>query len=224
MLLLASAHFYTSRRTARILALSLALLFAIFAGLQAILDVAWSEDFRKFTELHEFIETYRGEAAICAIASIALVARLVNRKLAIFILALELSLGVMAFWPPPPAPIARLLTYSDGSSSFFAIMPTIHNTPKLVVALFTAGCVLGAVITAGHYMTRKEVLSFFLCVPLVAVYATWVGHYRGPYFPLSFPYELQVRLLAASLGLLGIARSVLQRTGPENKWSGARIA
>jgi hypothetical protein len=80
-LLVAASHFCRAHRRVARATLSLAVICVIYAGLQAGLYIAWSEDFRTLSFLFEFQEQYRNEWMAAAMAGVVCLAGWLNRRL-----------------------------------------------------------------------------------------------------------------------------------------------
>jgi hypothetical protein len=218
VLLVASAHFYRSRRNVYRLALGVAALFVVFAMLEAMLQIAWSEDFRRLVWLNEFLEHYRTGFMIASLAAIAGIACFVNGKLGSIVVAIGLLATFALFWSPTPINGGQWHTYSDDTRRFEATIPPLHNTPGFVALVFASGCVLTGLIVVRRQVTRLETISFIFCVPIVLDVAGSLGKY---WYPLGLRPFLQPPwleywpwfiLTSTGIGLVGITWSVLRRT------------
>jgi hypothetical protein len=222
VLLLGSAHFYRSRRNAFRLAVSIAVLFFVFAMLEAMLQIAWSEDFRTLVSLHEFLEHYRTGFMIASLAAVSGVAWFVNRKLGLTLVAIALLATFALCWSPTPITQGNWYNYSDGTRRFVATIPPLHNSPGFVALLFATGSFITALIVVRREVTRIEAVSLIFCLPLVFDVAGSLGKY---WYPLGahlfqqspwFEYWPWFVLTSAGLGLVGITWSVLRRTTAES--------
>jgi hypothetical protein len=210
-LLVASAHFYRSRRNVYRLALSVAALFVVFALLEAMLQIAWSEDFRKLVSLYRFMEQYGTELMTGSLAGVAGVAWLLNRRLGVSAMAIGLLTTVALYWSPASITEGTWFTYSD-NSRFVATIPVPHNTPGFLALLFAAGCLVTSLIIVRREVTVREVASLVLCLPFVVDVAARFGAYLVPLGPGLFEDWPWFVMTSAGLGLAGMAWSVLRRT------------
>ncbi len=222
-LVIVSAHFYQSRRSVYRIAVGVAALFLIFATLEGMLQVAWSEDFRKLVSLHEFLEHYRAGFIIASQAAVAGLAWIVNRKLGLFFTAIGLFATFALYWSPTPIFEGTWYSYPDSTRNFIATIPSPHNTPGFVAPLFATGCLVAVLISVRREVTWLETVSFILCAPFTFHVAGSLGNYQYPLAPWPFQHSPWMEywpwfiLATAGIGLVGITWSVLQRTIPANQ-------
>jgi hypothetical protein len=134
----------------------------------------------------------------------------------VVVVAIGLLAAVARYWSPAFINDGHWYTYPDNTTRFVGTVPVIHNTPGFVTLLFAAGCILAALVFFRREITRREVASLILCMPLVVSIAGTLGEYWYPLGPQLFEYWPWFVLTSAGVGLAGIAWSVLQRTMPKS--------
>jgi len=198
----------------------IAALFLVFAILEAMLQVAWSEDFRKLVSLYEFMEHYRTGFMIASLAAVSGLACFVNRKLGLTVAAIGQLATYAFFWSPTPITGGQWYTYSDNTRRFEATIPPLHNTPGFIALLFAAGCLIAVLTVVRRRVTLLETISFVFCIPIAFDVAGSLGKY---WYPLGLRPFLQSPwleywpwfiLTCTGIGLVGITWSVLRRTIP----------
>ncbi len=213
-ILLTSAQFFRARRGAYRLAIVVAASFLVSATVEAMLQIEWSEDFRKLVSLYRLQDGYRTELMIASLAGVVGVAWFLNRGLGVTAGAIGLSAMVAQLWNPARVAEGYWYTYADNSHRFVATMPDIHNTPGFIALLFAGGCVLAALVTARRQITGREAASLALCLPLAADVAGSFGAYWYPFGPRPYEFWPWFVLASAAFGLAGLAWSVLRRSIP----------
>ncbi|MGA7414168.1 MAG: hypothetical protein WBW33_27095, partial [Bryobacteraceae bacterium] len=165
-LLLASAYFYRSRRGAYRAALVVAVGFLVYAAIEALLEVSWSENYRVLAWLYRLTEQYRTELMMAAMVGVAIVAWLLNRLLGIAVGAIGLLAAGVLYREPSLITGGRWTTYADSIRRFEPTIRAVHNTPAFVALLFTAGCLLTGLIVVRRRVGLIEAAGIALSVPL----------------------------------------------------------
>jgi hypothetical protein len=203
--LLGASHFYRANRRIFAALVSLATVFVLYAVLQAGLEIAWSEDFRTAAPLFRLQQQHRTELTIAAMAGIAGIGFLLDRKVGLAIAGCMLM--ATFYFYKAPGPLDR--NWAQGS--FLSPFPASHNTPSLIAMLFGAGCLLAVLVYSHKKITPSEVAGLALCLPFAVEAAGCFGEY---WYMLGGggPFNSWLVLMPTGLGMLGIARSVLRRT------------
>lgn len=187
-LLAASTHFYRSRRRLYSLAMGISALFLVRAVLEAVLQIAWSEDYRSFVFLHQFLGDYRTELIVASVAAVASLAWLLSRRFGLAIVAEGLLAVVALYWSATPITKGEWYDYSDNTRRFVASVPDFHNTSSLITMLFVAGVLATALLVFKRGITVPEALGFLLCVPLGGDLAARWGAHWYPFASGPFQY------------------------------------
>jgi hypothetical protein len=206
-LLIASTYFYRIRRRPLRAAIGIAAAILLYASAQAALQIAWSEDFRPWVGVYRLLTEYRTGFIVSVVVAVVAEAWFLSAKFGA--VASGLGLTAVAFcWTAKPITYEDLLNFADAN-------PKLHNTPGLVMALFTAA-MLGLVL--GVFRRRVTVLEVFSAccmLPILGDFAARLGSFWFPLAPGFFQYWLWLALLLAGVGLVGLSWAILQRTRAE---------
>jgi hypothetical protein len=186
------------RRAAQIVAVA----FLGFAALQAILQIAWSENFRGFVFLFHLVESLRSELIVAGMAAAAGLSWRLNRNYGLIVTALGLSAVAALYWSPSPIITSGdWYTYSDNTRRFVVTIPYLHNTPGLIIVAFTAGCVLAGVGTFRSKLSPWALCGSILLVPLAIHLGGCFGGYWFPFWGM-FAFWGWLVLASAGVGLI----------------------
>jgi len=207
-LLLASACLYRDRRNIYWLSVGVSALFLVAAILQAAIQIAWSENYRPFVFLYQFLAGYSTELRVISFAAVAALCWLLNSRFGLAVSGLGL-LAVGALYRTP-SPLNR----------FDTSFPAFHHTPEFITLLFVAGVMVCALVIFRRSVSPMEAISFLLCMPLASDFAARFGAYLyplGPSFFPNMPYWLWLALALAGLGLVGASWCLVRRIEVESR-------
>jgi hypothetical protein len=177
------ARVFGARPAVRRAAQTVAVAFLGFAALQAMLQIAWSENFRGFVSLYRQLESQRSELIVVGLAAAAGLCWSLNRNYGLIAAAMGFSAVAALYWSPSPITHGNWYNYSDGSFGFVATIPEFHDTPGLIILAFSAGCILVGVATFRSRLSRWELGGSILLVPL-AIHIG--GCFGGYWYPLGW--------------------------------------
>jgi hypothetical protein len=231
-LLLGSTHFCRSRPWPNRAATTLAGGVVLYAAVQAGLSLAWSENYRPFVPVYQFVSAYRTELIVIAMGAVVALAFMLSRAFGVGALCLALTAVTALYRTAAPITTGVWQRYSDESFRYDAIIPPFHHTPALILTLLTAGIIVWALLIYRQRVTRLEALGVATLLPIIVDFAARVGGFWYPLEPGFFRYWMWTALAPAGIGLSILARSVLQRTAsvlpqkfaaelrtmPEGKW------
>jgi hypothetical protein len=218
-LFLASACFYRGRRGIYWISVGVSALFLVAAILQAVIQIAWSENYHPFVYLYQFLAGYSTELRVISFAAVATLCWLLNRRFGLAVSALGLLAVGALYRTPSPLTKGTWYHYSDNSYRFDTSIPAFHQTPEFITLLFVAGVVVCALVIFRRNVSLLEAISFLLCVPLACDFAARFGSYLYPLGPSFFPntrYWLWSAMALAALGLVGASWSLVQRIETES--------
>lgn len=213
-LFLASACFYRSRRSIYWVSVGVSALFLVAAILQAVIEIAWSENYRPFVFLYQFFAAYSTELRVISFAAVATLCWLLNSRFGLAVSALGLLAVGSLYRTPSPLTKGTWHQYSDNSYRFDTSIPAFHQTPAFITLLFVAGVVVCALVIFRRNVSLLEAISFLLCMPLASDFAARFGWYLYPLGPSFFPnmrYWFWSALALAALGLVGASWSLVRR-------------
>ena len=205
------AHVFRARCGVRRAAFLVAISFLGFAALKAMLQIAWSENFRGFVSLYRQLESQRSELIVAGLAAAAGLCWSLNRNYGLIVTAMGLSAVAALYWSPLPITHGNWYNYSDDTFRFVATIPDFHNTPGLIILAVTAGCILAGIVTFRSRLTLWELGGSILLVPL-AIHIG--GCFGGYWFPVEwgmFAWGGFV-LASAGVGLICLGWSIFKAT------------
>jgi hypothetical protein len=206
-LLVFSAYFFGVRRNANWAALLVALAFVGMAATKAILQIAWSENYRGFVSLYQFLESYRTTGIILGLAGASAVAWLMGRRYGLTVTTLGVLVLAGMYWSAPA------ITSGDSALLFVPRIPPFHNTQAVKELLFGVGCVAAGLVFFRRRVKPYEAVCFVLLLPLASdIVARW-NVYRYPFVEQPFEHWPWFVLGTAGVALSGIGWSVVQRGG-----------
>jgi len=212
-LLIGSRHFYRHRRGATRFADSLCALFLLHALLRVTVEIAWSENYRPLVALYRILHSNETGLVAWAFVAVAALGWILNRRLGVAVggLALLAILGI--YRCASPVTNGNWVEFADGTRRFIFAIPTVHNTPGLVVTLFVAGMIVSALLVFRHHVKRTEAFGCLLCLPLLVDFAARTGAFWYPLGPGFFDYWPQLAYGMAGIGLACLYWGILRRTG-----------
>lgn len=213
-LLFGSAHFCQTRRMAYRAAVIVAASYLVYAGLQACLQIAWSEDYRRLVFLHEALKLYTTEFVVISFAAVAAVGCFLSRRLGLAVLSASLVAMAALYSPAARITTGSWYTYSDNTHRFVASIPVFHATIGLITLSFSAVSVIAALIIFRGKVTLLDAAGFILCLPLAVLAAGCLGDFWYPFSIWSSKHWLWLGLIFSALGLFDLSWSVLRRTSP----------
>jgi len=202
---------FRARPAVRRAAQMVAVAFLGFAALHAVLQIAWSENFRGFVSLYRLLESHRSELIVVGLAAAAGLCWWLNRSYGLAVGTMGLSAVAALYWSPSPITHGDWETYADDTRRFVATIPEFHNTPGLIILAFTAGCILAGVVTFRSRLSLWELGGSILLVPLVIDLG---GCFGGYWFPVEWSMLAWggFVLASAGVGLICLGSSIYKAT------------
>lgn len=210
--LICAAHFLSARNSVRRALLLASIFFFGFAAMVSALAIAWSEDFRGFVFLFEAVHSHSSEVMVTAMAGVAGLCWAINRSYGLATFGIGFSAVTALLLSPEPITKGVWNTYSDNSRRFDATIPKFHNTPELLILLFTAGCIVAGLIALRRELKTYEIASFVLLMPLAIDLGARFGRYWYPLGMGFFEYWVWFALATSGIGLFGVAWAVIRRS------------
>ncbi len=212
-LLIGSRHFYRHRRGAIRFADCLCALFLLHALLRVTVEVAWSENYRPFVALYRILQSNETGLVAWAFVGVAALGWLLNRRLGMAVGGLALLAILGMYQGAAPVTHGNWVDFVDGTRRFIFDIPTVHNTPGLVVTLFVGGMIVSALLVFRHHVKRTEAFGYLLCLPLLVDCAARTGAFWYSLGPGFFNYWHQFAYGMAGIGLACLHWAILRRTG-----------
>jgi len=211
-LLIGSRHFYRHHRGAVRFADCVCALFLLHALLRVTLEVAWSENYRPFVALYRILHSNETALVAWAFVAVAVLGWILNRRrgMAVGGLALLAILGM--YQAAAPVTHGNWVEFADSTRRFMFDIPTVHNTPGLIVTVFVGGMIVSALLVFRHRVKRTEAFGYLLCLPLLVDFAARTGAFWYPLGPGFFDYWPLFAYGMAGLGLACLSWAILRRT------------